>query len=222
MKNKLLSLALATMVLLSTQVGTATHTYAASTTYTASKVYAVTLDCPYHFTLSIQDNKLVVSGYAPDPIDGASIKVDLIKPVNYTAATIGTDDIATITKNTAINLENLESLSQLHPTVIKTLTHTLNNTGNIAPLITVTEADGTKVLTDDISNLPKLSLAGVADGIYSLRVGYSVDPAYARLYCDDIIIAVKSGKASLQVLPTYTRLTTFAGGGTIYRGYSIK
>lgn len=218
MKLKIKSLALVLLAILTSLVPTVTSTYAASTTYTATKVYAVALDCPYHFTLSIQDNKLVMSGNAPDPIDEGSIKVELIKPVNYTSATIGTDGVATITKNTGIDLTNWRVLKQLNPTIVKTLTHTINPTsGNIAPIITVIEPDGTAVLTYDKPSVPKVSLAGVADGIYTLRVGYSNDPAYDQLYCDEIIVVMQGGKASIQVLPAYTRYSR----GMIYSGYSL-
>ena len=220
--KKLLSLGLVLLAILTNIVPTQS-TYAASKTYTATKVYAVALDCPYHFTISIQNNALVVSGNAPDYLGASSVKIDLIKPINYTSSTVGTDGIATVTKNTTINLANWRVLAQLKPTVVKTLTHTLNPTsGSIAPLITVTDSYGDVGLTYDIANVPKVSLAGVSDGIYNIRVGLSTDLPYDCLYCDEILVVVQGGKASLQVLPTYTRYIGYYGGGTIYRGYSVQ
>lgn len=218
--KKIISI-LVLFAILTTLVPTAIPAYAASTTYTATKVYALALSCPYHFTISVQNNDLVISGTAPSYVAGASLKVSLIKPVNYASCTVGSDGRAIIAKDPAINLKDSHTVEQLKPTVVKTLTHTLTCTNGIAPLITVTDSYGDTVLTSDLPNVPKLDLAGIPDGVYNLRVGLSIDPAYANLYCDNIIIVVDGGEANLQVLPNYRRYITYAGACTIYRGYSL-
>lgn len=220
MKKKL-SLALVLFAILITVLPTAIPAYAASTTYTATKVYALALGCPYHVTLSVQNNDLVVNGTAPDYVDGASLNTSLIKPVNYTSCTVGADGSATVTKDTTVNFASWRTMEQLKPTIIKTLTHPLTGINDIAPLITVTDSHGDKVVTEDIANVPKLDLSDIQDGVYNIRASLSTDPSYICLYCDDVLLVVQGGKASLQVLLTYVRYITYGGGSTIYEGYSL-
>ena len=199
-------------------------TYATTTATTATRVYAVALSCPYHITISVQDGQLVVSGTAPDYIAGASLKVSLIKPVDYSSCSTGSDGRALVSINPSIaltsngpkDLTDPKNPKDIVPTVVKTLTHTLTCTNDIAPEITV-NGD----LTLDLGNVPKLNLDSVPDGIYNLRVGLSTAPTEDYLYCDEIIIVVDGGKANLQLLPSYSRYITYDGACTIYRGYSL-
>ncbi|OPJ65504.1 hypothetical protein [Clostridium chromiireducens] len=196
---------------------------ASASTYTATPVYAVALGCPYHFTLSVQNNNtLVMSGNAPDYYGaGVSVKLDLIKPVNYTDFSIGSDGIATVEKNTDIDLDSPYTRLKLKPTIMGSLTHNLTLSSAVAPIITATDTDGKSVLTYDLPNVPKLSLAGVSDGIYNIRLSFSINPSYGYLYCDEILIVVQSGKAAIQVLPTYVRYTDIGDATGIYTGYSL-
>lgn len=195
--RKLLSLLMVTMVLLATL-----STRASASTYTATKVSAVALGCPYHCTLRIQDNNLVISGDSPDAYAdaGNSFKLDLIEPVDYENPSIDGDGLATLDKST-IDLASSEVQKRLHPTVIKSIT---------------------RVLTYDTSNLPKIALSGLSDGLYNIRVSLSSNWADCPyLYCDEILVVVQSGKFSLQVLPNYIRYTYFGVGCMTYEGYSL-
>lgn len=219
MRKKLASMLLAATLLFATT----TTANAETTTYTATSVYAVALGIPYEFTVSIQNNTLVMSGNAPSYYGaGVSVKLDLIKPVNYTNSSVGDDGIATVEKNIAVDLDNPYTRMKLKPTVMGSLTHNLTLSSAVAPIITATDSNGKSVLTYDLPNVPKMNLSGISDGIYNIRLSFSINPSeYGYLYCDEIIVVVKDGKASLQVLPTYVRYIDIGGGDGIYTGYSL-
>jgi hypothetical protein len=99
--------------------------------------------------------------------------------------------------------------------VVKTINHPLTCTNDMAPIITVTDPlSGKELLTLDLPNVPKLNLSGISDGVYNIRVGLTTAPL-DTVYHDDILIVIKGGKASLQVLDsTYSE---WSGEG--YTGY---
>lgn len=196
-------------------------TRASASTYTATKVPAVALGIPYHYTLSIQNNNLVISGDAPSYLDNGNFIVDLIEPVNYKNQSIDADGLATLDRS-EIDLSKSYIQKGLHPTIVGSITHPLSMTGSVAPYTTFTCADGKSVLTYDTSNLPKISLSGLSDGLYNIRTKFSgnwADCPY--LYCDEILVVVQGGKVSLQVLPSYIRYTYFGDGCMTYEGYSL-
>ena len=182
----------------------------------AKAVPAVALGCPYHFTLSIQNDNLIFSGSAPD-YHAKSIKIDLVKPVNYATSTINPDGIAVIERDPNRDIHREPYIYTVQPSIVMTLTHTLDPiNSNMAK--TVQSPNG---LVVDLSTAPKIDISTLSDGVYNLRTGYIGDPAYDYFYHDEILIVIQGGKASLQLLPTYQRYVTSVGATGWYSGYSL-
>ncbi len=177
-------------------------TKASASTYTATKVSAVALSMPYHYTISVQNNSLVISGNAPSYLDNGNFVVELIEPISYKNQSINSSGLATLERR-IIDYGSLDIQKQLHPTVIKSIVQPLVKTGHL-------------------ENVPQIALSGLSDGLYTLRTKFGSNFFdYCYLYCDDIIIVVQGGKASLQVIPTYFRGTMFGDGDLTYDGYSL-
>jgi len=194
-------------------------TRASASTYTATKVAAVALGMPYHYTLSVQNNALVISGDAPSYLDNGNFQIDLIEPVNYVNPSIDGNGLAALDRM-EFDFGSTATQKGLHPTVVKSITRPLSLSSHIAPIITVA-MEGKSYLTYDLGNVPKLSLSGLPDGLYNIRTKFSSNWSNHYLYCDDILIVVQGGKASLQVLPTYIRFTYFGDGCMTYEGYTL-
>jgi hypothetical protein len=105
-------------------------------------------------------------------------------------------------------------------TTVKTIKHQLTCTNDMAPLITVIDPVSKKeLLTLDLPNVPKLNLSGIPDGVYNIRVGLTTAPL-DKIYHDDILIVIKGGKASLQILDsTYNQ---YEEEYTTYAGYTLS
>jgi len=192
-----------------------------ASTYTAAKVYCVALGMPYHYTVSVQNNSLVISGQAPSYLDNGTFTVDLIEPVSYKNQSIDSNGLA-IMERRIVDLSTADIQKQLHPTVMGSVTRQLTASSHIAPEITVTGANGKSSLALDYANVPKIALSGLSDGLYNIRTKFSgnwADCAY--LYCDDIVVVMQGGQGSLQVIPTYFRGTYFGNGCMTYDGYTL-
>jgi hypothetical protein len=103
-------------------------------------------------------------------------------------------------------------------TVVKTIKHPLTCTNDMAPIIPVTDPlSGKSILTLDLPNVPKIDLDSIADGVYNIRVGITSAPL-DKIYHDDILIVIKGGKASLQIInPTYNKYEEEG-----YTGYTLS
>ncbi len=101
-------------------------------------------------------------------------------------------------------------------TTVKSITHPLICADDMAPIISATDGSGKNVLTLDLPNVPKLDLDGIPEGVYNIRVGYTTSPMYS-VYHDDILIVIKDGNATLQLLnPTYRESNRYD-----YPGYTL-
>lgn len=186
-----------------------------STTY-AKIVPAVALGWPYNYTVSIQGTNLIVSGISPAYSTNA-VKIALIEPVSYDNSSVDADGRATVTLDPTKSLTDIRNVTKLNPTVVKYVNYTLNSAyAEIAPTKMVNSD-----LTLDYSTVPKIDLSALPDGIYNVWTGYLGTAAYNYLYCDDILVVIKGGKASLQLLPTYKRYVVYEGAGSTYAGYSL-
>ncbi len=186
-----------------------------STTY-AKIVPAVALGWPYNYTLSIQGTNLIVSGTSP-AYSTKSVKIALIEPVSYDSSSVDADGRATVTLDPSKSLADVRNIAKLNPTVVKYVNYPLNSAyAEVAPTKMV-DSD----LTLDFSTVPKIDLSTLPDGIYNVWTGYLGTAAYNYLYCDDIMVVIKGGKASLQLLPTYQRYVVYEGAGSMYTGYSL-
>ncbi len=99
MKNRIISLSILFALCVTALIPSASASAKTYATTKSDKVPAVALGDPYCITLSIQNNKLVLSGFAPDYVADSSLQVDIIKPVNYGSCTIDTDGRAMVGKD---------------------------------------------------------------------------------------------------------------------------
>lgn len=122
-----------------------------------------------------------------------------------------------------VTIQNIDhfvkaSIHTVQPSVVRTLTHTLDPINSNMARTTQTPEG----LTVDLPTAPKIDISTLSDGVYNIRTGYEGDPAYDFFYHDEILIVVQGGEASLQLLPAYQRYVTSAGATGWYSGYSLS
>jgi len=150
----------------------ASAAYAVSSPIVAKPVPAVALGCPYHFTISVQNGNLIFSGVAPDYFAN-SVKIDLIKPVNYATSTINLEGNAVIERDPNRDVNTYPYFQTVQPIVVRTLTYTLDPTNsNMAQHV-----QSSNGFTFDLTNAPKIYLTALSYGIYNLRTSYVGDSA---------------------------------------------
>lgn len=202
------------LVLLATLLTPSAYVYS-TTTRIASPATAVALGCPYHLTLSIQNNKLVCSGSAPD-YSTQQVEVSLVKPINYNSVDVDASGRAVVSLDIQKKITSA-LINELRPKAVKAIKFNLNT--NSSMYKTITASDGSP--TYDYTSAVQMSLSGVPDGAYNIRIGYVGDPECDYHYNDDILITIVGGKASLQLLPTYRRYVSYWGATGWYRGYTL-
>lgn len=177
--KKLLSILMATMVLLATQVPISAHADDAPPPDKGIKVDTCRLDGDYYYDLSIVNNKLIAKGSWARRADPTAYNVELqlTPPVLYTSPSIDGDGLA----STYIGNASLKSASrswELEETI---------------PVTRSAECTGAESIELTIS------LDGLSDGIYNLRELVTQGDKYDSHYGDYTCVVVQGGKANLQI-----------------------
>lgn len=177
--KKLLSILIATVVLLGSQLTTAAYAYDAPPPDKGIRVDTCRLDGDYWYDLTIVDNKLIAKGNwrrRADPT-AYNVALQLTPPILYTSPSIDSDGLASAYLGNA-SLKSASRSWALEETV---------------PVTRSAECTG----DEDIELT--ISLDGLSDGLYNLRELVTQGDKYDSYYGDYTVVVVQAGKANLQI-----------------------
>lgn len=184
MKNKLLSLALATMVLLATQVGTATPAHAGTYERT-HKIDGHLLYGNYSYAnVHLENGKLIAKGdwrVYGNPT-GSTVEFQIIRPITYDTYSLNADGTASLGINSSVTWELPKPV-----TVVRSAT--------------VAGAESVSFAIDTV---------GLQDGLYELHELVIKGSHKEGQITEDMFLVIYKGVPSLQVTPyAFPQITGF-------------